>query len=84
MKEWLPFTKAIIKHLKENCKDIVFVAWGAFAHKILADIGENHHLIVSSHPSPLSFSRKYKEYSSFKESTPFQSINKLLDEDIEW
>ena len=84
MKIWLSFTKDIIKHLSKNYKNIVFVAWGAFAHGILNDIGENHHLIVSSHPSPLSVSRKYKSYPSFKVSTPFTKINELIVSPIEW
>ena len=84
MKIWLPFTKKIIKHLSKNYKNIVFVAWGAFAHGILNDIGENHHLIVSSHPSPLSASRKYKSYPSFKEAMPFTKVNELIGTPIEW
>ena len=84
MKIWLPFTKKLIKHLSENYKDIVFVAWGAFAHRILSDVGENHHLIVSSHPSPLSAYRKYKSHPSFKEATPFTKINELILSPIEW
>jgi len=84
MKIWLPFTKGVIKHLSKNYKNIVFVAWGAFAHGILNDIGENHHLIVSSHPSPLSVSRKYKSNPSFKEARPFTKINELIGTPIEW
>ena len=84
MKEWLPFTKAVIQYLQENSIDIVFVAWGAFAHRLLENIGENHHLIVSSHPSPLSVSRKYSSYPSFKDSSPFKEINSLLERPIEW
>ena len=84
MKEWLPFTTAVIKYLQENSKDIVFVAWGAFAHRLLENIGENHHLIVSSHPSPFSVSRKYKTHPSFKESSPFKKINSILEKPIEW
>lgn len=84
MKKWMPFTKAVIKYLKTHGKNIVFVAWGAFAHGILADVGKDHHLIVSSHPSPLSFSRKYKIYPSFKDAEIFAAINKLVEVPIDW
>ena len=84
MNIWLPFTKKVIKHLREDHKDIVFIAWGAFAHGILRDVGENHHLIVSSHPSPLSASRKYKSHPSFKEAKPFSKVNKFIKSPIEW
>ena len=84
MKIWLPFTKALIEYLKQQNTSIVFVAWGAFAHRLLGDVGEKHHLIVSSHPSPLSVSRKYKSYPSFKESMVFQEINSKLRKEISW
>ena len=45
---------------------------------------EKHELIVSSHPSPLSFKRSYKNYPSFNNSRPFSTINKYLNNKIEW
>tara|TARA_Y100000996_G_scaffold291516_1_gene230447 strand:+ start:2145 stop:2810 length:666 start_codon:yes stop_codon:yes gene_type:complete len=82
MKMWLPFTKDIIRYVSEL--NIIFVVWGAFAHGLVQDVGENAVLLVSSHPSPLSYSRKYRNYPAFKETDPFKRINEILDIDIEW
>ena len=86
---WQEFTKYIINELN-NCEhSIIFVAWGAFAHKKLMNININKHkLIVSSHPSPLSIYKNYKEYPCFNDSKPFSKINKYLiennNEPINW
>ena len=88
MKIWLPFTKYIIDHLNQaswRYENMVFVAWGAFAYDKLKNINQKrHHLIVSSHPSPLSARRKYKEFPAFLGSKPFSKINALLTEKIHW
>ena len=63
----------------------IFVAWGAFAYDKLKDIDKSkHHLLVSSHPSPLSALRKYRDFPSFKGSKPFSKINTYLKEKIIW
>ena len=86
---WQEFTKYIINELN-NCEhSIIFVAWGAFAHKKLMNININKHkLIVSSHPSPLSIYKNYKEYPCFNDSKPFSKSNKYLiennNEPINW
>jgi len=85
---WNEFTKYIINELNNLNKSIIFVAWGAFAHEKLKNIDINkHHIIVSSHPSPLSVFKKYKEYPAFMGSKPFSKIKKVLEdrnESIEW
>ena len=83
MKMWAKFTEYIIKSIDEKCTDVVFVAWGAFAHKKMVDI-KNNHLLVSSHPSPLSNKRPYKSFPSFSGSKPFSKINELLENKIDW
>ena len=85
MKYWLPFTRYIIKHLKENNKQCLFIAWGAFAHKQLVEANvDEEKIIVSSHPSPLSANKTYKQYPPFLGSKPFSKINALLEEPIDW
>ena len=85
MKYWLPLTRYIIQHLKQNNKQCLFIAWGAFAHKQLVDANvEEEKMIVSSHPSPLSANKTYKEYPPFLGSKPFSKINSLLKEPIDW
>ena len=64
MKVWANFTRYIIDWLAENTKDVVFVAWGAFAYEYMQNIplAEFQKLYVSSHPSPLSYKKKLKEF----------------------
>lgn len=85
MKYWLPLTRYIIQHLNQNNKQCLFIAWGAFAHKQLVEANvEEEKMIISSHPSPLSANKTYKEYPPFLESKPFSKINSLLKEPIDW
>lgn len=81
---WQPFTKDVIKYLNDSEQSRIFVAWGAFAHKQFEQLKNHHHLLVSSHPSPLSYHKKYKNFPSFKEAEPFKEINKRLIEPIIW
>jgi uracil-DNA glycosylase len=87
MKIWSNFTKSIIDFLNKQEKSIIFVAWGAFAHNKLQNIDKKHKLIVSSHPSPLSVYKKYKNFPPFSGSKPFSKINEILKEEnkhINW
>jgi len=89
MKLWSVFTDHIISKLNEQANPIIFLAWGAFAHKKLSTVDVNkHHIIVSSHPSPLSYYKKYKQFPQFKDSKPFSKINDILinqtDTPIDW
>lgn len=85
MSVWLPFTKYIISSLNVQTKSIVFVAWGAFAYDKLKDIDQTkHHLLVSSHPSPFSARRTFKQFPAFLNSRPFSQINSKLDIAIHW
>ena len=49
---------------------------------------EQHNLIVSSHPSPLSANKGFKEFPKFLGSNPFSKINEILNkkggESINW
>ena len=85
---WSDFTDYIISELNKQDK-IIFVAWGAFANKKLKNIDINKHdIIISSHPSPLSCHKKYKDFPPFNGSRPFTKINDLLKnrniKDINW
>lgn len=76
---WSNFTDFIIEELNKNEEPIIFVAWGAFAHNKLKNIDTSkHYLIVSSHPSPLSVYKKYKNFPAFQGSKPFSQINEIL------
>ena len=86
---WNDFTNHIIKELNDSHNSIIFVAWGAFAYEKLKNINTNkHHIIISSHPSPLSVTKKFKQFPSFSSSKPFSKINNILTNNnkkiIEW
>lgn len=79
-KIWNDFTEYIINDLNNNYENIIFVAWGANAYNKLKNINTNkHYLIVSSHPSPLSYYKKFNNFHEFKGSKPFSNINKILE-----
>jgi len=85
IKRWSHFTQFIIDYINTNCEGVVFVAWGAFAHKKLENVDEQKHkLIVSSHPSPFSYFKNYRTYPSFCDSKPFTKINKAARKAILW
>ena len=82
---WTDFTEFIIERLNQSTNKIVFVAWGAFAHNKFKNIDLlKHHLIVSSHPSPLSVYKQYKTFPAFSGSKPFSKINEQLEKKIEF
>jgi uracil-DNA glycosylase len=85
MKFWRPFTEKIIKKINDECEGVVFVAWGAFAMDFLRNIDmSRHHLVVTSHPSPLSANKKLKQYPAFIGSRVFETINEKSKKKIEW
>ncbi|MFI3263448.1 MAG: uracil-DNA glycosylase [Rikenellaceae bacterium] len=86
---WSKFTDSLISYLNTNFEGIVYVAWGAFAYKKCEKVDmQRNRMLVSSHPSPLSNKKFFKEYPPFTGSKPFSKINALLEElgkeKIEW
>jgi uracil-DNA glycosylase len=69
---WETFTDAIISYLGSRPQHIVFVLWGAHAGKKVSLIGQQHTVITSVHPSPLSAHR------GFFGSRPFSQVNRAL------
>lgn len=59
-KGWEEFTDAVIYHLATKKKGLVFILWGSYAQKKGAFIDKNNHLVLkSAHPSPLSAYRGF-------------------------
>lgn len=55
---WEQFTDAVIDVLNEQREHIVFILWGAYAHKKGQRIDLNKHLVLkAAHPSPLAANR---------------------------
>ncbi len=72
-KGWEVFTDKIIEVVNQNCDNVVFVLWGAYAQKKGNTIDTTRHIIIKSpHPSPLS------AYRGFFGSKPFSRINSYL------
>lgn len=72
-KGWEAFTDAAIAALNEHREGLVFVLWGSYAQKKGAFIDEQNHLVLKSvHPSPLSAHR------GFFGNHQFSQINQYL------
>ena len=82
-KGWEKFTDKIIEIVSQNCENVVFVLWGAYAQKKGHSIDVRRHMIIKSpHPSPLS------AYRGFFGSKPFSRTNNYLlscgKNEIDW
>jgi len=74
-KGWETFTDKIIQIVNEECENLVFILWGAYAQKKAKFIDESKHLVLKDpHPSPLS------AYRGFWGSKPFSKLNAYLEE----
>ena len=59
-KGWEIFTDKVIEEISKRKEGVVFLLWGGFAKKKIKLINtENHHILTSGHPSPLSANRGY-------------------------
>ena len=57
---WEIFTDNVIRKISDKKENIVFMLWGGYAKKKESLIRNNNHLILKSgHPSPLSANRGY-------------------------
>lgn len=78
--------KSIIKQLISDDKNILIVAWGAYAINFANDCISNiesydrANLIISTHPSPMSARRDSGYAKAFIGSRPFSRINNRLIE----
>ena len=78
-KGWETFTDKVIALLNEQQEHIVFMLWGAYAHKKGKLIDSDKHLILKSvHPSPLSAHRGFLGCRHFSQANDY-----LLAEGIE-
>lgn len=70
---WQQLTLATITFLNQHKQSLVFVLWGKKAQELIPYINQNkHHIVQSSHPSPLS------AYNGFFGSKPFSKVNSYL------
>jgi len=80
---WEIFSDVIISKLNERSDPVIFILWGKNAQskeKLITN--ENHFIISSAHPSPLS------SYRGFFGSKPFSKTNEILvslgEKAIDW
>jgi len=70
---WEKFTETVINLISKEKENLVFLLWGSYAHKLEKFIYSNNHLILKSvHPSPLS------AYNGFFGSKHFSKTNNFL------
>lgn len=87
---WKKFTNNVIKFIIEQNKKIVLVLMGRKALVKMKFIKKRETLkiIITSHPSRVSFKKKLKTFPSFYKSNIFLNINKALKElghsEIKW
>jgi uracil-DNA glycosylase len=71
---WETFTDAVIRALDAREKPVVFMLWGGYAQKKKKLIkGEQHRVLTTAHPSPLSAAK-------FLGSRPYSAVNSALEE----
>jgi len=59
-KGWETFTDKVIEIISDNKENVVFMLWGGYAHKKKKLINTNNHFVLETgHPSPLSANRGY-------------------------
>jgi uracil-DNA glycosylase len=85
-KLWKNITDYIIEYIDKHCNDYIVMLWGnnALSKKQLFKNLNNDNILISSHPSGLSYKRKLKQYSSFDGNNHFLKCNEILKEPIEW
>jgi uracil-DNA glycosylase len=83
-KGWEQFTNNIISELNNTKENLVFILWGANAHKTEKLIDKTKHLILKSgHPSPLSANQgKWFNNKHFSKTNQYLIDNNI--EPIDW
>ena len=74
---WEQFTDAVIRAIGRHREGVVFLLWGKPAATKCSCIDrKKHHILMSSHPSPLAYT---KTNAPFKGSRVFSKTNALLE-----
>ncbi len=80
---WAKFTDNIVNLLNKREKPMVFMLWGANAWRKAECVTNNNHLILKSpHPSPLSAYRGFFGCKHFSKANAFLNSNNIKP--IEW
>lgn len=80
---WERFVKRVIELINEKKEHVVFILWGADAHKKESLIDAKRHLVLKApHPSPLSSYRGFFASKPFSKSNEYLMNNKIVA--IDW
>lgn len=80
---WERFTDRIVSLLNERCSNLVFMLWGAYAHKKGAIIDVKRHLVLKApHPSPFSANSGFFGCKHFSKCNSFLKQNGFTE--IDW
>jgi len=75
-KGWEQFTDAIIAQVNAQPTPVVFMLWGAYAHKKAANVDASRHLVLkAAHPSPLSAHNGFLGCKHFSQCNAFLISN---------
>jgi len=82
-KGWEQFTDKVISTISQKKERIVFLLWGKFAQNKSKLIDkEKHHILMSSHPSPLSSYRGFLGCKHFSECNNI--LKREMKSEINW
>lgn len=79
---WEQFTDQVIDTINQQCNGVVFLLWGKHAEKKGRFIDrQRHHVLTSSHPSPLSVRRGFLGCGHFSKANELltQSGRQVID-----
>ncbi|MES2782223.1 MAG: uracil-DNA glycosylase [Pseudomonadota bacterium] len=75
-KGWEQFTDAIVAAVNDKAEPVVFMLWGAYAHKKAANVDASRHLVLkAAHPSPLSAHNGFLGTKHFSQCNDFLVSN---------
>ena len=78
---WKDFTDKLVEIISKKYKNLIFLLWGKEAYSKLENniiFNNDHHFVISSHPSSFSAYNNFRNYKSFMETDHFGTVNMLL------
>lgn len=80
---WEKFTDKIIQTINEHAHNIIFLLWGSPAQRKGAIVDRNrHHILLATHPSPLSAHRGFLGCRHFSKANAL--LRKMGKSEIDW
>ena len=82
-KGWEDFTDAVIQKISDNKDHVVFLLWGAYAHKKGSIINpENNLVLKAAHPSPFAAEKGFFGCKHFSKANDYLNAHGLVP--IKW